>query len=352
MTSSPFQPLELAFERAWSSASWRDTHVLVAVSGGADSVAMLRAALALKAVSGGNGRLFVAHLNHDLRAEAVEDAEWVQRLCDELGVPCEVGTVDVAAVANRQGDGWEAAARTARFEFLQHAAESVGARYVAVAHTADDQVETVLHRILRGAGITGLRGIKPVRWLSPSVSIVRPLLGVWRTEVIEYLSAIGQAYRTDVTNADLRWTRNRLRHELLPMLRKHFNVDVDAALLRIGVQAAEAHAVISGMAQEIAANYVTHQRAEITATGESRYARRVVIECPPFAEQPELVVREVCRRAWDDAGWHQQAMGFDEWQLLADLVLDKGRSAVLNLPGNVRAYREGTRAILELGGMP
>ncbi|MCI0331970.1 MAG: tRNA lysidine(34) synthetase TilS [Planctomycetes bacterium] len=346
-------PFESGFGRAWPSRAWCDSHVVLAVSGGADSVAMLRAALAIKERCGGNGRLYVAHLNHGLRGEESDaDAEWLKMLCGKLGSPLEIGKTDVSAIADRQGDGWEAAARMARYDFLRHTAEKLGARFVTVAHTADDQVETVLHRILRGAGIAGLRGIPAARPLSASVSIVRPLLTMRRSEVLDYLTAIDQDFRSDVSNADPRWTRNRLRHELLPALREYFNADVDAALLRLAAQAAESQDLIAGLAAKLADQCVTHEFAPGQGADDARRTFCVRIDVRQLADQPALIVREVCKAAWHEADWPLQAMRFDQWQQLAEIVRCEPALTPLNLPGDVRTRREGNTLILHKGGLP
>jgi tRNA(Ile)-lysidine synthase len=115
-------------------------------------------------------------------------------------------------------DGVEAAARAARYEFLQATAERLGARYVATAHTADDQAETVLHHIVRGTGLAGLAGMSRARSLGAAATLIRPLLSFRRRDVIEYLGALGQSYCEDTTNRDPAFTRSRIRHELLPLL--------------------------------------------------------------------------------------------------------------------------------------
>jgi len=300
---------------------------------------MLRAAMAIKQRAGGGGRLHVAHLNHALRGkDAIDDQNWLDALCHQLEVPLEIGQADVAAIAARQRDGIESAARDARYEFLQRVAERLGARFVATAHTADDQVETVLHRIVRGTGLGGLAGIPSVRALAPSVSLVRPLLGVRRSEVLAYLTTLGQDYRTDASNSDMRFTRNRLRNELLPALRAQYNDDVDAALLRLAAQGGEAQQLIDEMAAELASRCVS------SAPGQVR------IDCRPLLGQPALLVREVCKQAWEDAQWSRQAMGFAHWQQLADLVLTESNefgTPTINLPHGIRARREADAAVLE-----
>src|SRR4051812_1068067 len=245
--------LERRLAESWPVGEWCDTHVVLGVSGGADSVALLRAMAALKERHGGRGELFVGHLNHGLRGSAADtDESWLRLLCDRLKLKLEVEKRDISEVAAEQGDGWEAAARSARYAFLQAVAERSGARFVATAHTADDQAETVLHRILRGTGIEGLAGMAKARALTPGVALVRPMLELKRHHVLDYLAAIGQDYSVDATNRDTRWTRNRLRHELLPQLRERYNPQVDAAVLRLASQAGEAQQVVAGLAARLA----------------------------------------------------------------------------------------------------
>jgi tRNA(Ile)-lysidine synthase len=348
MSLSSQHPFEARIDEAWPTSSWRETHVVLAVSGGADSVALLRGVAALKIRCGGNGQLYVAHLNHGLRGDSAEaDAQWLSALCEKLGIPIETGKSDVAAIAEREGDGWEAAARVARYEFLQAAAERLGARFVAVAHTADDQVETVLQRIVRGTGIGGLAGIRATRPLSPSVALVRPTLKLWRTDVLAYLKSIGQDFRADETNADRRWTRNRLRHELLPALRQFYNDDVDNALLRLATQAAESQQLIEALASKLASACVVIEFGKAPGDANRKTATKVTIDCPMLAVQPELLIREVCRIAWASAEWPQQSMGFHEWQQLAELVQATRSTAPLNLPGGIRAVRGAARVALQ-----
>jgi tRNA(Ile)-lysidine synthase len=291
---------------------------------------------ALKERHGGRGKLYVAHLNHGLRGNTADaDEGWLRSLCERLKLTLEVRKMDISAIAAEQGDGWEAAARSARYEFLQAVAERAGARFVATAHTANDQAETVLHRILRGTGIEGLAGMAKARPLTPGVALVRPMLDVKRLEVLDYLAAIGQVFRTDATNQDTRWTRNRLRHELLPQLRERYNRQVDAALLRLAAQAGEAQKVVAGLAATLAGRCVD---AKFT---------RAKVDCEALEGQPMIVVREVFKFAWRQAGWPEQSMGFEEWQQLAGLAAGDG-SLTLNLPGGIRAKREGQHVVLEL----
>jgi len=346
MNSKPEPDFERRIATAWPAEAWRDSHIVLGVSAGPDSVAMLRAVLAIKADCGGKGQLFVAHFNHAVRgADADADQDWLESLCRQRKVWLETGRAVPDAVESH-GDGWEAAARNARYDFLLRTAERLGARFVAVAHTADDQVETVLHRILRGTGLAGLAGIRSSRPLSPSVALVRPLLGFTRREVLAYLADKGQDYRIDPTNSDTRWTRNRLRHELLPLLRESYNSAVDDALLRLAFHADEAQEVVAGIAGQLASNCIAIEPGPQEPTAGK--ALRVRLDCRELRRAPILLVREVCRTAWRQAGWPMQAMGYDEWQAIAELMQGHHDSSV-NLPGGVRASRENEVVVLDAG---
>lgn len=348
--SNALQRFEMQVLQAWPADGWRDVHVLLAVSGGPDSVALLRAALAIKRAAGGRGRLHVAHLNHLIRGpDAETDQHWLEALCERLHVPLHVGHSDISALAAVEGDGLEAAARSARYDYLLRTAERIGARSVAVAHTTDDQVETILHRIVRGTGLTGLGGMRSARPLSATVTLVRPLLGCRRHEVLTYLEEIGQDYRHDTTNDDTRFTRNRLRRLLIPMLRAEFNTNVDQALMRLAQQADETQQVVATFVQGLVRQCVTTKYANPASgpTTDSACAVTVQIECQPLEEQPETLVREVCRAAWNQAGWPQQGMGFAQWRQLTSMVMADPDAAAVTLPGGIRASRAASMIVLE-----
>ncbi len=207
--------------------------VVVAVSGGADSMALLHG---LHAVAAREGlRLTVAHLHHGLRGAAADrDARFVRAAARALGLPCVVGRADVAAQARAAGLSIEMAARRARYAFLVRTARRVArGRPVAIAtaHTVDDQAETVLLRLARGAGLRGLAGIPPERW-EAGVRVIRPLLHVRRAALRRGLRTGGHAWCEDETNRDPGPQRNRVRLELLPALARALNPRVTEALAR------------------------------------------------------------------------------------------------------------------------
>jgi tRNA(Ile)-lysidine synthase len=168
--------------------------------------------------------------------------------------------------------------------------------------------------------------------------LIRPLLDVRRSEVLEYLAEIRQEFRTDATNADSRWTRNRIRNELLPALRAQYNTGVDDALRRLAQQAGEC--------QQFIATFVADLAASCVETDSSASLKAIRINCHALSSQPAMIVREVCRTAWIEAGWPLQAMSFREWQQLAEIVLAGTNVLPLNLPGNVQAQRAGDTLVL------
>ena len=326
----PRHPLESKLAVAWPSSAWQDVSVLVAVSGGADSVALLRALQAMKA--DGEGRLLAAHFNHGLRGQASDsDEAFVAQLCREIGVHCEIGRALPGQLAASAQDGLEATGRRSRYEFFQEATARLGARYVVTAHTADDQAETILHRILRGTGIAGLAGMRRVRPLGPAATLVRPLLEVRRAEVLAYLAQIGQPFCRDGTNDDPQFTRNRIRTELLPRLAAQYNPGVIDALLRLGRLAAEVQSVVDGIVEDLAARTVTQGPAGA-----------VCVSGDGLQGQPRYVVRELLMAIWRQQDWPLQAMGFEEWELLAGMAVPRagatrGASQKRTFPGGILA---------------
>ncbi|MBV9850599.1 MAG: tRNA lysidine(34) synthetase TilS [Armatimonadetes bacterium] len=208
--------------------------VLVAVSGGPDSLALLHALHSLQDELG-LADLRAAHLDHGLRgAEAAAEAQFVADWCAGRGIPCTIGVADIAAQKAARGGSTQEAARAVRYAFLEETARAVGADKIATGHTQDDQIETALLNILRGTGLDGLRGIPYARG-----PFVRPLLDVPRTSVEAYCAEQGLAPRRDPSNSDpSHYTRNKLRLELLPVLERDYNPAVRAALLRLSENAA------------------------------------------------------------------------------------------------------------------
>ena len=320
--------------RSWPPEDWRDVTVVVAVSGGADSVSLLCGLQDLREKNAA-GKLVVAHFNHQLRVAAEDDARFVEQLAKELQIACHVATA-ARPLRLSGADGIEAEARSARYEFLRQVAQRVGARFVATAHTADDQAETILHRVLPGTGLAGLAGIPRARPLSESATLIRPLLEFSRAEVVAYLAERRQSFCLDESNEDPSFTRNRIRHALLPQLAAQYNPNVREALLRLGRIAGEAQAVVEQAAAALSGRAVKYASSE-----------RAVVDCSQLLDQPPHIVRELLVLVWKQQNWPQQQMGLAEWDLLAGLMSQtRAGKIVQNLPGNVRAERIDLQLIL------
>jgi len=334
-----------AITAAWPASEWADVSVLVAVSGGPDSVALLRALSALKAEAGGAGKLVVGHFHHRLRQEADGDARFVAELAGRLSLPYEQGEAGVGALAQQRRDGIEAAAREARYNFLESTAERRGARYVVTGHTLDDQIETVLFNILRGTGLAGVAGMTLARPLGSAVSLVRPMLTVRRIEVLAYLEEIGQAYRTDSTNACTDFSRNRLRHELLPLLREKFNPDIDNALARLSGLAGDAQRIVERIADDLLDRCLGRGTAASSGNGS------VTLGLGPIKDVDRHLIREMFIALWRRQSWPLQDMGFAEWHALADMALSIGGGPASGtakgmFPGGILVERHPDRSIL------
>lgn len=278
--------------------------------------------------------IYVAHLNHSLRgAESDRDAAWLTDTCRSLGVTLIAEKVDVAAIARERGDGIEEAARHARYEFLENAAAETLSTHVALGHTADDQAETILHHIVRGTGLAGLRGMPATRNLRSGRILARPLLAVRRGEILEYLSSIEQDFREDASNAELAHTRNQIRGDLLPLLERDYNPQVRAALLRLGQQAAEQQKLLESLAVELLERAVCDKTESVCR-----------LKWDAMRGQPRHLIRASFQRLWQDQGWPRQQMGFAEWERLAELAA-KGGAATL--PGKIHARGRGGLLVLE-----
>jgi tRNA(Ile)-lysidine synthase len=304
---------------------------LLAVSGGADSIALLRGMLAIQGES--QIEIVVAHLDHGLRGEASSrDAAWLRSVCSDFNVQCAIGSFDIKAQADERGLGIEETARQVRYDFLQQTARSRQCSAIAVAHTADDQAETILHHIIRGTGMSGLRGIPMLRALAEDLILVRPMLHITRADVLKYLADINQTYREDDSNQDISFTRNRIRHELLPQIERNFNPRIRDALTRLGQQAMDIDVVLQSVVDEILETVLEEATADVCR-----------IRCDGLAEHPPHLIRETLKRLWRRVGWPEQRMGFEEWNRLSDLVRDQGTAT---LPGSIEARRRGTLLIL------
>lgn len=323
---------------AWPMEAWQEHRVAIAVSGGADSVALLRGLLEL---AGSPRQLRVLHFNHQLRGDAADaDEAFVAQLSAPLQIACTTGRPEVPL--DPRGGGLEAAAREARYRFFVRQAEQLGCRYLVTGHTQNDQLETIVFRMLRGTGVAGLAGMPRARSLSDAVSLLRPMLSITRKEVIEYLSSIGQTYCDDATNDEDTFTRNRIRNLLLPTL-EHEMPGCGDALLRLSAQAADAQRVIDRLVDNFFEQLVEQPA---TRPGETPV---VLIRRPPQVCE-EYLLGELFVSIWKTRNWPRQDLSQRHLHQLAKLLLEAAsppEGGAWMFPGRVQASIVGGRLMLK-----
>lgn len=304
----------------------RGDGVIVGVSGGPDSVALLHVLHALKAEC--SFWLVAAHLDHRLRPESGEDREWVRHMAGQLGIPVQTLGVDVRGLAAKEGVSVEEAGRMARYAFFEQTRARFGARIIATAHHHDDEIETFFLRVLRGSSLVGLRGIPPVRG-----NIVRPLIGATRADILEFLSEERIPYRVDISNLNTETDRNFVRNRLFPVIRERFP-NFRAPLGRTLQLVAEEDdfleseaARLYGQAVSPIENGAALDIAHLTSA-EPVLAARVVVAALYALSGPEV-------------RWTRSHVG-----VILDLLRSGNPSAQLHLPGGLSLVREYGRMYL------
>ncbi|MCA9096968.1 MAG: tRNA lysidine(34) synthetase TilS, partial [Planctomycetaceae bacterium] len=246
---------------------------------------------------------------------------FVAQLSNSLDLPCDVEKIDVSSLTTA-GTGIEEMARNARLDFLKRIARKRKAVWIATAHHQDDQVETLLHHLIRGTGLSGLRGIPLRRELSPGIFLVRPLLKILRQSLLTALEEAKQPYCLDASNTSEEFTRNRIRRQLLPLLRAEFNPRVDDALSRLALQAAEWEDFLRNSAAEFLATAILDRSPE-----GYRLRRSLWLDRHPLLQQ------EALRQLWADLQWPRQNMSASHWQRALEAISNGGRQ---DFPGNVK----------------
>ncbi len=305
---------------------------LIAVSGGPDSMALLRAAQVYTRLH--QGEITCGHVDHQLRPESGADSRWVEEQCRELHIPCQVERVEIPH-AIEQRTAIEEQARRARYEALARMAHRSQATAIVTGHTADDNAETILHHLFRGSGLRGLSGIPEVRPLSGGLILWRPLLSIRREDITNSLARYQQPSLIDQSNASDAFTRNRLRNELIPWLERELNPRSVEALLRVAEQANDWQSWIECEAQRCLT------AALIEPATETIRLRRDVLA----AAHPALL-RECFVRLWVRLDWPRQAMTAEHWQRLAKVCHDEGPPAV-QMPGGRTVRRRGAMLVIE-----
>ena len=307
---------------------------LVALSGGPDSLCLAHL-LWTKQVPL-RLEILAAHLDHGIRSSSVDEATVVRRICEEWGVPCYTRRRDVPTLASREGVSLEVAARRARYGYLAEVARQHGCRVIALAHHADDQVETVLWRLIRGAGTGGLRGIRPVAPLDPDLdsgaacgqsplTLLRPLLPVTRDQIEAYCRLHGLAPVTDASNADETIPRNWLRHTVVPMLRSRAP--------HLAASVGRTAEVLS--AEDELLQSLTEQAWQ--SCDKELVEGAVRLGLASLQSQHPALLRRMLRRAYALVAGSLRDLGWQHVHDLERLIDEGGVGATVSLPGALQA---------------
>jgi len=319
--------------------------ILLAVSGGADSTALLYTMQALK--SGGivAAELLCTHINHRLRGSAAdEDEGFVVNQAAKLSLEIRVRRVDVRAFARRNKLSIETAARELRIESLVEIAKECNCSVIATAHQKDDNAETVVHRMLRGTGIRGLGGIWPMRVFGNGSKFARPMLCVGRREILEYLRQRGLKWREDHTNAECAYMRNYIRHRLLPALQADCTGSIVEQLSELSQSARKYYDLVCSRA-EAAWSGSVHSSA---GSPKRDIEERIVLDLEMFRDEIEPVQVELVRRVLAAVGCGEREMTRKHYERILQLGKRNVGGKKVELPGGFEARREYGRLVFEM----
>ena len=332
-------------------AEWRklklpfaDETVIVAVSGGADSTALLLALHELRSAHKLSVKICVAHLDHKLRKSSTKDAKWVAALAEKLGYECVIGRSKVAEIARANADNLEQAAREARYDFLERTAKRKSAKYVLTGHTMDDQAETVLLRFMRGSAGAGLGGMELLRPLgtNSTIKLVRPLLRTRRSDTENYCRLRKTEFLHDEMNDDQKFARVKVRQQLLPLMQS-FNNKVVEAISRTATQLREDSDVLVNNSDALLKQAaVLDQLDDETETP--------VLDVKVLAAAPPALRRRALRQWISAARGSSRRLEMVHMLAVEKLLEGAAGGRVVELPGGTRVRRKRNRLEFEKHG--
>lgn len=319
-----------------------ENRYVLAVSGGADSMALLDAARVV--FSGTLGNLMVCHVEHGIRGqEALADAELVQDFCESLGINYICCHVNVPEIAKKENLSLEAAARKVRYEILFAQARKFGALAVVTAHQADDQAETVLWKLLRGAGSDGMSGMQH-QYQQEDMIILRPLLDFSRNDIETYCRLREISYCEDSTNSDLGYTRNRIRCELLPYLERNYNPAIKATLIREAKLLAEEQECLAKLVD----NYLEDKAVCGRLDSTDFKGMAFWLDAKSLLRQPAALRKRILRSAFFRLGGKE--LSYERSLALEGLCVAQTGGKIIQLPGETFAIYKNKRIIFYRGG--
>lgn len=248
--------------------------IVLGVSGGPDSISMLNILKEIKDEQIIKFEIYVAHINHMIREEAIDDEKYVEDYCNKNNIKCHIKRIDVVKIANDKKIGTEEAGRKARYEFFEEILKKTNSNKIAIAHNINDKIETIIMHLLRGSGLSGLKGIEPIR----DNKFIRPLIECERSEIEQYCEKYELNPRIDKTNFENEYTRNKIRNIVIPYIKQEFNPNIVQTLSRLSDVAIEEIKYISKQTQKI------YQQILI-----EKEDRQIILNLKKFNEQEKII---------------------------------------------------------------
>ncbi|MFA5389422.1 MAG: tRNA lysidine(34) synthetase TilS [Candidatus Omnitrophota bacterium] len=307
--------------------------VLAGVSGGPDSIVLLHILCGLKEEY--SLTIVMAHLDHKFRGEeSAADRMFCEELAKKYNVDIAWEEIDVPKIAKEKGISAEEAARFERYDFFKRAAKERGIDKIAVGHTRDDQAETVLMRMMRGAGMKGLGGISPVKEM-PGFTIIRPLMEVSRKEIEGFIAENGLKSRKDSSNDKTIFTRNKVRLELIPLLEKDFNPNIKEVLANMAENLQEENDFLD-----------RYSRRKFKSVSKMKHGA-IAIDIRKFKKLPGAVRKRLLRLGLEEVKGDTRRFTYQHWKELEELIYERPVNSIVDLPGGIIASKDRLNIILK-----
>lgn len=321
------ESLEVGFRKSLSELGIsKESRILVAVSGGLDSLVLLRLLFEIPDLD--RPEMDVAHLNHGLRGgESDVDQDYVKAVCGRFGIRFRTKTLSNCEIERVPKQSTEEAARSIRYQWLEESAMACESEGILTAHHQDDQAETIVHNLARGTGLRGVQGMQSKRCLRSGVVLFRPLLSFSRAQLRDYAEDRQVFYREDLSNGDLRFTRNRLRHCFLPQFTKQYGPKFVESLTLLGKSASIATEILDRMSGEMASACIVTQTDQ-----------HVLLRSGPLNHVPSFVTAHFFTWLWQQQNWARQKMTAKHWVKLSE-ASRSDFSGRFQLPGGVDVSR-------------
>jgi tRNA(Ile)-lysidine synthase len=312
----------------------KNDSVLVGLSGGPDSVTLLHVLYSLKKEYSLN--ILLAHLDHKFRGEeSLADRKFCEDLAERYDLEIIWEEIDVASISEKKGISLEEAARFERYDFFKRVAEKRNIDKIAVGHTRDDQAETVLMRIIRGAGMKGLGGISPVKYIQ-GFKIIRPLIEASRKEVEDFILQERLEFRKDSSNAKTIFTRNKIRLELIPFLEKDFNSNIKEVLANMAENLQ--------VENEFLSKYAKRKFKSVSKIKQ----KDILIDIKKFKKFQEAIRKRILRAALEELKGDLRKLTYQHWKEIEELIYQRPVNSIVNLPAGISVAKDRTNIILKL----